>query len=64
MLYLLWWGAGVVGALLLAKDTEPITMDMSLLTPFLSPVLTFLPLCESRWVSEEGVRWVSMEGCA
>ena len=35
--------AGDVGALVLAKDTEPITIDMPLLAPYLSPILTFLP---------------------
>ena len=38
----------VVGALLLAKNKEPITTDTSLLTPYLSPTLTFLPFWESR----------------
>ena len=41
-------GASVVGALVLAKYKEPITTDTSLLTPYLSPTLTFLPFWESR----------------
>ena len=59
-------GDGVVGSLLLAKDTEPITTDISLLTPYFSPTLTFIPFWKSRGRgggSEGCVRWVSMEGC-
>ena len=41
-------GAGVVGVLLLAKDPEHITTDMPLLTPYLSPTLTFFPFWKSR----------------
>ena len=38
----------VAGALLLAKNKELINTYMPLLTPFLSPALTFLPFWESR----------------
>ena len=49
MICILWWGgAGVSGTLLLAKDTDPITIDMPLLASFLSPALAFLPFWESR----------------
>ena len=41
-------GASVVGVLVLAKDKEPITMDTFLLTPYLSPTLTFLLFWKSR----------------
>ena len=41
-------GASVVGVLVLAKDKEPITMDTFLLTPYLSPTLTFLLFWENR----------------
>ena len=44
----------VVGALLLAKNKEPITTDTSLLTPYLSPALTFLPFWKSRGVERGG----------
>ena len=56
-------GASVVGALVLAKYKEPITTDTSLLTPYLSPTLTFLPFWVSRvgGASEGCVRWVSMD---
>ena len=38
----------VAGALLLAKNKEPRTTVTSLLTPYLSPTLTFLPFWKSR----------------
>ena len=44
----------VAGALLLARNKEPRTTDTSLLTPFLSPTLTFLPFWKSMGVSEGG----------
>ena len=53
--------ACVVGALVLTRDKEHITTDTSLLTPYLSPTLTFLPFWESRGVSKRGVRWIYME---
>ena len=45
---LLWWGLCVIDALVVSKDTEPITTYMPLLAPFLSPALTFLPFWENR----------------
>ena len=39
--------AGDVGALVLAKDTDPITTAISPLAPYPSPILTFLPFWES-----------------
>ena len=53
----------VVGALVLANEKEPITTDTSLLTPYLSPTLTFLPFWVRRGggVSDGCVRWVSMD---
>ena len=42
----------VVGALVLANEKDPITTDTSLLAPYLSPTLTFLPF----WVSRVGGR--------
>ena len=54
-------GASVVGALVLAKDKEPITTDTSLLIPYLSPTPTFVPFWESGLVSKGCMRWVSME---
>ena len=41
-------GAGVVGTLVLANNTKPITTDTSLLTPYLSSNLTFLLFWESK----------------
>ena len=48
-------GGGVAGSLLLAKDTEHITTDISLLTPYLSPTLTFLPFWKSGGGEVRGV---------
>ena len=54
-------GTSVVGILVLAKDKEHITMDTSLLIPYLSPTPTFLPFWESGG-GERGVYEVSVCG--
>ena len=49
------WGTGI------NQGQEPITTDTSLLTPYLSPTLTFLPFWESRG-GERGGCEVGVDG--